>query len=89
MTLPVIQQVVSNNDMAEVLQTARLYGISDTAIICFTGLLAFLVATAAVVYCWRLYVVKTCFGCKAMKELKKEVKDLSECVDIIIEDVGM
>ena len=54
MTLPVIQQVVSNNDMAEVLQTARLYGISDTAIICFTGLLAFLVAIAAVVYCWRL-----------------------------------
>ena len=89
MTLPVIQQVVSNNDMAEVLQTARLYGISDTAIICFTGLLAFLVAAAAVVYCWRLYVAKTCFGCKAMKELRKEVKDLSECVDIIIEDVGM
>lgn len=82
---PFIQQIVANNDTADVVQYGHLLGLSDTAVICIAAVAIVVLVLMFAVWAWRLFVRKTCFGCKDIKALNDRVEKLEQDVFVLLE----
>ena len=56
---PFIQQIVADNNTADVVQYGHLLGLSDTAVICIAAVAIVVLVLMFAIWAWRLFVRKT------------------------------
>lgn len=83
---PLIQQIVADNGSADVVQCSHLIGLSDTAMICIALVTTVILVLMFAFWAWRLFVRKTCFGCKDIKALNDRVEKLEQDIFILLEE---